>query len=159
MKAYADSNFFTKLYLVLPGSEFANALLLEAREEAAPPLPITWLHRLEVVNALELQAFSSKTHGKPRITPQQAAVAQARFREDSGQFDFLQSVQLTQEDLLHTFEDLNLRHTRRHGFRVYDVIHVASALLLECDTFWSFDAKACRLAALEGLKVPGDERN
>jgi hypothetical protein len=26
-------------------------------------------------------------------------------------------------------------------------------LLLDCDTFWSFDPKANKLAALEGLKV------
>jgi predicted nucleic acid-binding protein len=33
------------------------------------------------------------------------------------------------------------------------VIHVASALVLGCDIFWSFDAKAKKLAKLEGLKV------
>jgi predicted nucleic acid-binding protein len=32
-------------------------------------------------------------------------------------------------------------------------MHVASALLLGCDTFWSFDAKAAQLAGLEGLKL------
>jgi hypothetical protein len=30
---------------------------------------------------------------------------------------------------------------------------MSSALLLNCDTFWSFDQKATQLAALEGLKV------
>ena len=40
-----------------------------------------------------------------------------------------------------------------HGFRTYDLLHVATALLLECDTFWSFDIKATRLAKLEGLRV------
>ncbi len=60
---------------------------------------------------------------------------------------------LSQEILTGKFEEIILRQTARRGFRVYDVIHVASALLLKCDTFWSFDAKACRLAALEGLKL------
>ena len=60
---------------------------------------------------------------------------------------------LSQEILTGKFEEVSLRQTARRGFRVYDVIHVASALLLKCDTFWSFDAKACRLADLEGLKL------
>jgi predicted nucleic acid-binding protein len=36
-------------------------------------------------------------------------------------------------------------------FRTYDLFHVASALVLRCDTFWSFDAKARKLAQFEGL--------
>ena len=65
---------------------------------------------------------------------------------------FMSATQMENE-LAQRFEKISLRHTASHGFRVYGVIHVASALLLECDTFWSFDAKACRLAALEDLKL------
>jgi hypothetical protein len=61
---------------------------------------------------------------------------------------------LAAEDLTRQTEELSLRHTAKHGFRAYDVLHVSSALLLRCDTFWSFDPKASRLAVLEGLKVP-----
>ena len=45
------------------------------------------------------------------------------------------------------------RHTARHGFRTYDLMHVASALLLGCRNFWSFDEKVRKLAALEGLQI------
>jgi hypothetical protein len=31
---------------------------------------------------------------------------------------------------------------------------VASALLLRCDTFWSFDMQARKLAEMEGMHVP-----
>ncbi|MBI4024534.1 MAG: hypothetical protein HY360_06100 [Verrucomicrobia bacterium] len=34
------------------------------------------------------------------------------------------------------------------------LLHVSAALLLGCDSFWSFDAKASKLAALEGLATP-----
>ena len=54
------------------------------------------------------------------------------------------------------FEELALRHTAKHGFRTYDLLHVASALLLGCDTFWSFDAKAKKLAKLAGGGGGGD---
>ncbi len=152
MKAYADSNFFTRLYLPTPGSPVATALFLAAREMNWP-LPITWLHRAEVVNALELNVFTSQFRGQTRISTQNAAIAQATFREDVRRSDFLRVAPLAPEKLQETFEELSLRHTARHGFRTYDILHVASALLLECDTFWSFDAKACRLADLEGMKL------
>ena len=51
------------------------------------------------------------------------------------------------------FEELSLRHTAKYGFRTYDLLHVASALIFDCDTFWSFDTKASRLAKLEGLEI------
>jgi predicted nucleic acid-binding protein len=153
MKPYADSNFFTRFYLMLPDSRHAATLLDVKRRETKSPLPITWLHRLEVLNALELHVFGGRTQGNPRVTSEQAAAAQARFREDLTRTDFLRVTQLLQERLLAKFEELSLRHTARFGFRAYDVIHVASALLLGCDTFWSFDAKASCLAKLEGLAI------
>ncbi len=153
MRPYADSNFFTRIYLDLPGSERANELLREATDRIDAPLAVTWLHRLEIVNAFQQQIYSSRIHGQPRITPEQGAIAQASFRHDLVRPGFLRVTPIDLNDLLTIFEDVTLRHTARHGFRVYDVIHVASALLLDCDTFWSFDAKACRLADLEGMKL------
>jgi hypothetical protein len=48
-------------------------------------------------------------------------------------------------------EDTALRHTARNGFRTYDILHVAAATILECDTFFSFDVRAKKRAKLEGL--------
>lgn len=158
MRPYADTNFFTRFYFALRGSETASALLKRARKELAPPLPITWLHRLEVVNAFELHVFGSREKGQSRVTAQQVGAAQASFRTDSAQSDFLQAALLPEDKFRAGFEELCLRHTARRGFRVYDVIHVASALLLGCDTFWSFDGKASLLAKLEGLRLPREIR-
>jgi|ERR1043166_1601495 predicted nucleic acid-binding protein len=153
MIPYADSNFFIRIYLDLPETPRALALLNEGWHNATPALPLTWLHRLEIINALQLHVFGGRVHGQPTVIPEQAATAQAKLREDLQRSDLLHSASLSPDLLQTTFEDLSLRHTARHGFRTYDVIHVASALLLECDTFWSFDARASRLAALEGLKT------
>ncbi|HEV2210624.1 MAG TPA: hypothetical protein VG167_17760 [Verrucomicrobiae bacterium] len=65
----------------------------------------------------------------------------------------MRAVIMTPDDLEGQFEELSLRHTAKHGFRTYDLLHVSSALVLGCDTFWSFDPKASRLAALEGLET------
>jgi hypothetical protein len=40
-----------------------------------------------------------------------------------------------------------------HSLLDLTLFHVASALVLGCDTFWSFDAKAKKLGQLEGLRT------
>jgi predicted nucleic acid-binding protein len=153
MTPYADTNFYTRLYLQLPESDTADRLLNEAKQGAAAPLPVTWLHRMEILNAFQLHVFQAHATGQRYISAQQAAQAHTIFRNDVGESEFLRPTVIVMEELEKQFEELSLRRTARHGFRTYDVLHVASALSLECDTFWSFDAKVSRLAKLEGLMV------
>lgn len=153
MSPYADTNFLCRLYLPLAESQEAIHVLAEAQSALSRPLPVTWLHRLETINAFQLYVFTGTTRGQTRVTPEQAAAAQANFRTDLAHPTFLQSVQLILAELESEFEELSLRHTAKHGFRAYDLLHVASARLLHCDIFWSFDPKALKLAALEGLHV------
>ncbi len=153
MTPYADTNFFTRLYLPLAESAEASDLFTRAQCAGSPPLPVTWLHRLETTNAFQLHVFAGKVRGQVRITAEQAAAAHATFRTDLARPTFLRPVQIGLQELEAQFEELALRHTGRHGFRTYDLLHVASAVLLRCDRFWSFDPKASRLAALEGLQA------
>jgi predicted nucleic acid-binding protein len=153
MRAYADTNFLARLYLPIVGADEAARLVASAQADESPLLPITWLHRLETINAFQLHVFMGKTRGQTRVTPEQAAAAQATFQADLAQPTFLRAVQLSLPELEAQFAELALRHTAKHGFRTYDLLHVASALFLRCDTFWSFDPKASRLASLEGLEV------
>jgi len=87
------------------------------------------------------------------MTPEMAALALAQFDEELFEGHGLSAVSLPAGDLVKKSRELSQRHTARHGFRAYDVAHVASALLLDSKEFWSFDSKACKLAAFEGLKV------
>lgn len=153
MKPYADTNFFTRAYLKLPDSGEADCLLAMAAEGKANPLPVTWLHRIETINAFQLHIFFARSPGQPYVTPEQAALALANYRDDLQRATFLTPAAIATVELERQFEDLSLRHTARYGFRTYDLLHVASALVLKCDGFWSFDPKASKLAALEGLKV------
>jgi predicted nucleic acid-binding protein len=153
MRVYADTNFFSRLYLRLPESHEALDLLEQAKQEASPPLPVSWLHRVELINAFQLHVFTGKLGGQTRITTEQASAAQAAFWTDVAQATFLRPVQIDFAELQSQFEELALRYTAKQGFRTYDLLHVATALLLLCDTFWSFDPKASRLASLEGLLV------
>jgi len=153
MSPYADSNFFTRSYLQSPVGEEADRLLETARRNGASPLPVTWLHRAEVLNAFQLHVFAARAPGQFFVTPEQAALASANFRDDVQSGEFFRLVVMPTGEVERQLEELSLRHTAKHGFRTYDLLHVASALILKCDTFWSFDAKASKLAALEGLKI------
>ena len=155
MKPYADTNFYTRLYLeFLPQHDQAIDLITQAGETGAVSLPVTWLHRIELVNALQLHVFAGREIGQMRVTPEQAALAWAAFREHLQEGPFMHQVVLDTGSLEEQVEELSLRHTARHGFRAYDLLHVAFAVLLGCDTFWSFDFKAVKLARLEGLHCP-----
>jgi predicted nucleic acid-binding protein len=154
MKPYADTNLFTRYYLDMAESRLVAGLIEQAERRGAPALPISWLHRMELCNAFQLLVFQGRGAGQKRVTPEQAAAALAVFREDLKRPVLVRSVALATADLELQFEELSLRHTAKLGFRTYDLLHVSSALLLRCDTFWSFDPKASRLAALEGLQVP-----
>lgn len=65
----------------------------------------------------------------------------------------LRRVHLSESALERQFDLLCQRHTAKGGFRTYDLLHVSAALVLGCDAFWSFDARAKRLAKLAGLKI------
>ena len=153
MKPYADTNFFTRYYLEMAESAVVTALAEQAERRTAAPLPVTWLHRMEVCNALQLHVFQGRSPGHKRVTPEQAAAAHALFRDELNRHALLRPATLATADLERQFEELSLRHTAQHGFRAYDLLHVASALLLTCDVFWSFDPKANKLATLEGLET------
>ena len=153
MKPYADTNFFTRAYLSLPESERADQLFALAQRRGAPRLPVTWLHRMELANAIELSVWLGKQGGHTRVTPQSAAVAIDTFRRDVAAETFLVSAVLDVSILQPLFEETAARHTAKHGFRTYDILHVVSARLLACDYFFSFDMKANALAKLEGLKT------
>ncbi len=158
MKPYADTNFFTRLYLQLDDSAEADVLADSARNGAAESIPVIWLHRVEFVNALQLHVYVGKQPGNVRVTLEQAAVALENFRADVNATSFLRPGRLSETELERQAEELSLRHTAKAGFRTYDLLHVASALLLGCDHFWSFDARSLELARLEGLKIPARKR-
>lgn len=153
MIPYADTNFFTRAYLELEDSSKADLLISRAKQNESRPFPITWLHRLELTNAIQLHLFIARSPGQLFVTPQQAALAQANFRADLEAQAFIYQASISLSALENQFEELALRHTAKHGFRTYDLLHVATALVLKCDTFWSFDPKASKLAEFEGLKT------
>jgi predicted nucleic acid-binding protein len=149
MNIYADTNFFSVLYLTDSGSNEARALFSLHRQV----LPVSWLLRLELINALQQSVFSGIGAASAKISQELAAACQQHFRDDLRASIAMRMVDLPMKEVTRLFEEIALRHTAKHGFRTYDILHVASALALKCKTFWSFDKRTCKLAKLEGLKT------
>ena len=147
---YADTNFFTNLWVEMSHSAEARRL----SDGIESPLPVTWLLKLEIVNALQQCVFLSRRGGLGvRLTSEHASVLEWEFYEQAREGTLFRLCQVDGAGIELLFLDLSHRHTAKEGFRAYDILHVAQALVLGCDTFWSFDDKARKLAKLEGLKV------
>jgi predicted nucleic acid-binding protein len=58
------------------------------------------------------------------------------------------------EQVFDVCADLARRHGSRLGVRTLDSLHVASALQLKAERFWTFDQRQAKLAKAEGLKTP-----
>jgi predicted nucleic acid-binding protein len=153
MKVFADTNFFTSVWLDLEFTDSA-ASLMTGLQSGGETLPVTRLIRMEFTNALQRLVFEAK-HGSQilRMSQEVAMLTRARFDEELAAGELLHWSPIPEDELEEAFEMLAYRYTAKHGFRTYDLLHVASALLLGCDTFWSFDVKARKLAKLEGMKV------
>ena len=150
MRPYADTNFLLRLYLSYAETDAALARVKAMRRGS---LPICWLHQIEFTNALQLIRFQARAGGTPFLTPEAAAVALHDFKHDVVSGAQLADTALSAAELVRACEQLSARHTASFGCRTYDLVHVAAALHLKCDTFLSFDAKATKLAELEGMKV------
>jgi predicted nucleic acid-binding protein len=153
MRAYADTNFLISLYLEVGDFERATATVTEAQIQGMETLPISPLLAIEMTNAFQLHVHHSHRQGQWRVAPELAGAVQAMFEEDLRSGMLYREEEMPWAPLRAAAQELAHRHTAKHGFRTYDLLHVATARLLGCDFFWSFDHKARKLATLEGLKV------
>ena len=153
MTTYVDANALVRYYLMAEGRADMTRALSDPKMQPSLPVPVTTLVRFEVLNAIERMVFETRNGGTARTSPELALVAQDDFETDLRTGTRFQLIPLTLTDIETEFDTLARRHTAPHGFRTYDVIHVASALKLRCKRFLSFDAKANALAKLVGLKT------
>jgi predicted nucleic acid-binding protein len=57
------------------------------------------------------------------------------------------------EDAFEVCANLARRHGQRLGMRTLDSLHVACALQLKAEQFWSFDDRQTKLAKAAGLEI------
>lgn len=143
MNAYPDTGFLCSLYA--PDAHTARAVSRMKRQ--ALPLAYTWLHQLELRNALRLRVFRGE------ITPTQRDASLNTLLADlAAGVLAAASAPLTEVSL--EAERLSTLHSETLGTRSLDILHVAVAVALGLAQFLTFDSRQAALARAAGLKVP-----
>lgn len=142
MSAYADTSFLVSLYTPDANSASAAAQMKRLRT----PFLLTPFGELELLNALELRIF------RRELTPAEIKAARAALRGDieTGVY----ALTPLPGGAFEKAKELACRHTSNLGSRTLDILHVAAALVLLADAFFSFDRGQKRLAKAVGLKIP-----
>lgn len=138
MNVYADTSFIASLYATESHSPEANR-----RMESRPSVLVTPLNRSELAHAVFFQVL------RARITRMQAQTIWQQFEHDCQQ-DFWMGIDLP-ERAWETSIDLAQRYGPTLGIRTLDSLHVACALELKAEKFWTFDERQARLASAVGL--------
>jgi predicted nucleic acid-binding protein len=142
MNAYADTGFVVTLYKEEATS--ATAATLMASEKVGGSF--SQLGELEFRNALQLAVFRGE------LTANVASLLQSTFEEDVAMGIFT-ITPVPASALFAKAMELSDRHSAGLGTRSLDLLHVAAALLLKADTFYSFDERQRKAATAEGLNV------
>ena len=112
---------------------------------SAPPIVITPLHLAEWAHAVSQQVF------RRQMSPQEATKVHQEFEKDIQSGLWIQAAMPDQAfDLC---ADLARRYGPKLGIRTLDSLHVACALELKAEKFWTFDERQAKLAKAEGLKI------
>ena len=140
MKAYVDTSLLVSLY-----SPDANTAAAVETMQASAERVLTPFGELEAVNAFGLRVFRKEI-----------SVAQAQASLDHFRNDLRDGVLQLRPLPEHCFEralELSRQTTARLGTRTADILHVAAALELEVDSFYSFDLQQRKLAKVLHLKL------
>lgn len=142
MRAYADTGLLCSVYT--PDAHTGAAVARWQRAEVE--LPIVWLHQLELRNALRLRVF------RREISEAQKEASLNLFLADLAA-GALVSVDVEMNDVSREAERLSASYSEKLGTRSLDILHVATALVLGAQEFWTYDQRQAALAKAAGLKT------
>ncbi|MGD0938147.1 MAG: type II toxin-antitoxin system VapC family toxin [Terracidiphilus sp.] len=138
MTVYADSSVLVSSYV-----DDAHSREADRRMSTAPAVWLTPFNRAELANALYRQVF------RARLSALEAQLAWNNFEQDcaNGIWNAINLPERTWE----TSIDLARRYGPTLGVRTLDSLHVACAMELKAQKFWTFDERQARLADAVGL--------
>jgi len=142
MVAFADTGFLASLYLKESTSAQARTTIQAARLV----LPLTPLVALELRNAL------NRAVQRQRITMAERDALWQDVEADIAS-GFLVPTSVASDELHTRARQLSDRYTPKLGTRSLDLLHLASALVLEAKVLFSFDDRQRKAAVSEGLDV------
>ena len=143
MSNYVDTGFLCSLYA--PDAHTRRAVTYMRRQTLA--LPFTWLHQLELRNALRLRVFRREI----TVVQREASLNMVLADLAAG---VLAAVAPALTDIAAEAERLSALYSAKLGTRSLDILHVASALVLGSTSFVTFDRRQAALARASGFKVP-----
>ncbi len=138
MSVYADTSFFVSLYLTDQHTTAAENLLI-----SRPAVWMTPLHIAEWTHAVELHVF------RKAISQSEANRLIQQFNQHRVRGVWREAA--FPEQAWEICAQLAQRHAGGIGVRTLDTLHVACALDLRADQFWTFDQRQSRLAEAVGL--------
>lgn len=140
MSTYVDASFLVSLYLT-------DHHIQEAERQMAenPAIWLTPFHVAEWTHAVEQHVFRGV------LSRTEADQYHERFKQhrESGLW-----IEVALPDSVFDLcAQIARRHAARLGVRTLDTLHVASALELRAESFWTFDDRQKKLARAVGLKT------
>jgi predicted nucleic acid-binding protein len=113
--------------------------------QGAPHLLFTPLHRAEWAHALGQHQF------RGTVSVESAQQAYAKFVSDESA-GLWRAVPMP-ENAFELCADLAHRYASKLGIRTLDTLHVACAMELKAERFWTFDERQAKLAKAQGMKA------
>ena len=139
---YVDTSVIVKLYVKEEYSRDASDWLRKNNEA----IPLTSFHELELINAIHLKQFRTE------ITLDESRLIISRLEEHEISGVYYRPQLDWSAIFIHAI-DLSKKHSASIGSRSLDILHVASALLINADRFLTLDDRQTKLATLAGLKI------
>jgi predicted nucleic acid-binding protein len=139
LTVYADTSFFVSIYIADGHSKAAEQLL-----NSGARVWFTPLHYAECAHAVAQQVFHKN------LSAAQAQQAHRHLEKDRAAGLWVE-VEMP-EDVFDVCADLVRRLRPGLGVRTLDSLHVACALQLKAEQFWTFDERQAKLAKVVGLK-------
>lgn len=138
MTIYADSSFFVSRYV-----QDAHSTETDRRMARLPRIWLTPFHKAEVTHAIFQHVFQKVT------TIDRATLAWNAFEQDSA--TGIWAFTTMPARALEITRDLGRRFGATLAVRTLDSLHVACALELKAQRFWTFDDRQAKLAEAVGL--------
>jgi predicted nucleic acid-binding protein len=138
LNTYVDSSFLVSCYV-----DDVHLAEADRRMSAAPAVWVTPLNRAELANAIHRYVFRGK------LSPSEAQQAWNGFQRDLRNRVWISTG--LPERIWETSIMLAEMHGSTLGVRTLDSLHVACALELNAQKFWTFDDRQAKLAEAVGL--------
>jgi len=142
MKAHADTGFLCALYPADTLTDKAERIM----QKQTTPLAYTWLHQLELRNALRLRVLRNEISAVQRNASLNLLLADLAG-------GILEHSSPNLSETMVEAERLSTAYSEKLGTRSMDIMHVAAAVVLGVSKFLSFDKRQVSLAKAAGLKV------